>query len=222
MFKVKRVRTIDAVVVGWRPGKEPDTVGALILGLYDGDAAARRRSLLGPERRREAPPGRLPRAVRDGRARLRRAEPLERRAGAGVGRAAPRARRRDRLRPCLRRAHPPRRQAASLARGQAARASARDRAAARLSSSSISVSEAPSDGDSRRGGVPADPVLAAGGRPADDRRERRPRDAALGADRPRDGRAPRARRLHHPRRTARSRSPTAAPSTPRGSSAATA
>ncbi len=36
MVKVKRVRTIDAVVVGWRPGKEPDTVGALILGLYDG------------------------------------------------------------------------------------------------------------------------------------------------------------------------------------------
>ncbi len=36
MAKVKRVRTIDAVVMGWRPGKEPDTVGALILGLYDG------------------------------------------------------------------------------------------------------------------------------------------------------------------------------------------
>jgi ATP-dependent DNA ligase len=36
MAKVKRVRTIDAVVGGWRPGKEPDTVGALILGLYDG------------------------------------------------------------------------------------------------------------------------------------------------------------------------------------------
>ena len=36
MAKVKRVRTIDAVVVGWRPGKEPETVGALILGLYDG------------------------------------------------------------------------------------------------------------------------------------------------------------------------------------------
>jgi ATP-dependent DNA ligase len=35
MVKVKRVRTIDAVVVGWRPGKEPDTVGSLILGLYD-------------------------------------------------------------------------------------------------------------------------------------------------------------------------------------------
>jgi ATP-dependent DNA ligase len=34
MMKIKRVRTIDAVVVGWRPGKEPDTVGALILGLY--------------------------------------------------------------------------------------------------------------------------------------------------------------------------------------------
>lgn len=37
MVKVKRVRTIDAVLVGWRPGKEPHTVGALILGLYDGD-----------------------------------------------------------------------------------------------------------------------------------------------------------------------------------------
>lgn len=37
MVKVKRVRTIDTVVVGWRPGKEPDTVGALILGCYDGE-----------------------------------------------------------------------------------------------------------------------------------------------------------------------------------------
>jgi ATP-dependent DNA ligase len=37
MVKVKRLRTIDAVLVGWRPGKEPETVGALILGLYDGD-----------------------------------------------------------------------------------------------------------------------------------------------------------------------------------------
>ena len=36
MAKVKRVRTIDAVVAGWRPGKEPRTVGALILALYDG------------------------------------------------------------------------------------------------------------------------------------------------------------------------------------------
>jgi ATP-dependent DNA ligase len=36
MFKVKRLRTIDAVVIGWRPGKEPGTVGALILALYDG------------------------------------------------------------------------------------------------------------------------------------------------------------------------------------------
>jgi ATP-dependent DNA ligase len=37
MAKIKRVRTIDAVIVGWRPGKADDTVGALILGLYDGD-----------------------------------------------------------------------------------------------------------------------------------------------------------------------------------------
>jgi len=36
MVKVKRLRTIDAVVAGWRPGKEQGTVGSLILGLYDG------------------------------------------------------------------------------------------------------------------------------------------------------------------------------------------
>jgi ATP-dependent DNA ligase len=35
MVKVKRVRTIDAVVMGYRPGKEEATVGSLILGLYD-------------------------------------------------------------------------------------------------------------------------------------------------------------------------------------------
>jgi ATP-dependent DNA ligase len=57
-FKVKRIRTADTVVVGWRPGKEPDTVGALILGLYDdgelrvvghcsGLAAAEKRRLVG-------------------------------------------------------------------------------------------------------------------------------------------------------------------------------
>jgi ATP-dependent DNA ligase len=59
MVKVKRVRTIDCVVVGWRPGKEPDTVGSLILGLYDEDgklhvvghtsslSATRKRELVG-------------------------------------------------------------------------------------------------------------------------------------------------------------------------------
>ena len=35
MVKIKRLRTIDAVVTGYRPGKEPGTVGSLILGLYD-------------------------------------------------------------------------------------------------------------------------------------------------------------------------------------------
>jgi len=34
MIKVKRVRTIDAVVMGWRPGKAERTVGAIIVGLY--------------------------------------------------------------------------------------------------------------------------------------------------------------------------------------------
>jgi len=36
MVKVKRLRTADCVIVGWRPGKEDGTVGSLILGLYDG------------------------------------------------------------------------------------------------------------------------------------------------------------------------------------------
>jgi ATP-dependent DNA ligase len=62
MAKVKRERTIDCVVMGWRPGKEEGTVGSLILGLYDGgelrsvghisgfSAAAKRsmRSMLAP------------------------------------------------------------------------------------------------------------------------------------------------------------------------------
>lgn len=58
MVKIKRVRTIDAVVLGWRPGKEEGTVGSLILALYDeqgelrvvghtsGFSAAEKRSLV--------------------------------------------------------------------------------------------------------------------------------------------------------------------------------
>jgi ATP-dependent DNA ligase len=41
MVKIKRVRTIDAVVFGWRPGKEEGTVGSLILGLYGEDGQPR-------------------------------------------------------------------------------------------------------------------------------------------------------------------------------------
>lgn len=37
MVKVKRVRSLDCVVMGWRPGKLEGTVGSLILGLYDGE-----------------------------------------------------------------------------------------------------------------------------------------------------------------------------------------
>ena len=36
MVKIKRVRTADLVVMGWRPGKEEGTVGSLILGAYEG------------------------------------------------------------------------------------------------------------------------------------------------------------------------------------------
>ncbi len=41
MVKIKRVRTIDAVVMGWRPGKAENTVGALILGLHAPDGRLR-------------------------------------------------------------------------------------------------------------------------------------------------------------------------------------
>jgi ATP-dependent DNA ligase len=41
MVKIKRVRTIDAVVRGWRPGKEEGTLGSLSLALYDADGNLR-------------------------------------------------------------------------------------------------------------------------------------------------------------------------------------
>jgi ATP-dependent DNA ligase len=41
MVKIKRKRTIDAVVQGWRHGKEAGTVGSLILGLYAEDGELR-------------------------------------------------------------------------------------------------------------------------------------------------------------------------------------
>jgi ATP-dependent DNA ligase len=41
MIKVKRTRTLDAVVAGYRPGKEAGTVGSLILALYDEAGALR-------------------------------------------------------------------------------------------------------------------------------------------------------------------------------------
>ena len=55
MVKVKRIRTIDAVVAGYRPGKEAGTVGSLILALYDDvRRAAGRRPLLGHQAGGEA------------------------------------------------------------------------------------------------------------------------------------------------------------------------
>ena len=58
MVKIKRVRTIDVVIVGWRPGKEKGTVGSLILGLYDGEEAEADRPHLGAEGEGEARAGR--------------------------------------------------------------------------------------------------------------------------------------------------------------------
>jgi ATP-dependent DNA ligase len=41
MLKIKRRRTLDCVVVGYRPGKAAGTVGSLILGLYTEEGALR-------------------------------------------------------------------------------------------------------------------------------------------------------------------------------------
>jgi ATP-dependent DNA ligase len=41
MVKIKRLRTIDCVVMGWRPGKLEGTLGSLILGCYEPDGRLR-------------------------------------------------------------------------------------------------------------------------------------------------------------------------------------
>ena len=41
MAKIKRVRTMDCVVLGYRPGKREGTVGSLILGAYTADGLLR-------------------------------------------------------------------------------------------------------------------------------------------------------------------------------------
>ena len=41
MVKVKRQRTIDAVIAGYRTGKEEGTIGSLMLGLYDAEGELR-------------------------------------------------------------------------------------------------------------------------------------------------------------------------------------
>ena len=69
MVKIKRVRTIDAVVRGWRPGKEEGTLGSLSLGLYDADGQLREVGhTLRLHRQAEARAAGLPRALRDRRA----------------------------------------------------------------------------------------------------------------------------------------------------------
>ena len=138
MVKVKRVRTADCVVVGWRPGKEEGTVGSLILGLYDGSElrvvghtsglkAKEKRELvdkLAPYETGERGSGDPSRWTAD-----RDLEWVD---------SAARAGRRGHLRPRRRRPHPPRLEDPALARRQgaervhlrAARAVARRRRAA--------------------------------------------------------------------------------------------
>ena len=100
MVKIKRVRTADAVVAAFRFGKEPDTVGSLILGMYDDERrAAHRRPHVELQREAEARAARAARALPHRRARLGRAEPLEVGRGARLGGPAAGAGLRGRVRP---------------------------------------------------------------------------------------------------------------------------
>jgi ATP-dependent DNA ligase len=58
MVKVKRLRTIDCVVMGYRPGVEPGSIGSVILGLYQPDGQLRpvgHSSAFSAKRKRELP-----------------------------------------------------------------------------------------------------------------------------------------------------------------------
>ena len=67
MLKVRRRRTLDCVVCGYRPGTEPDSVGSLILCLYDGQGEMH---VVGPllrvQQGREARPARALRPLETG------------------------------------------------------------------------------------------------------------------------------------------------------------
>ena len=119
MVKIKRLRTIDAVVQGWRPGKEEGTVGSLNLGLYDADGRLRNvghTSGFTAKQKRELPAFLAPYETGERYA----GEPSRWNASHELNGvvAAARAGRRSDLRPHQQRAHPPRREDPALARGQ--------------------------------------------------------------------------------------------------------
>ena len=120
MVKIKRLRTIDAVVQGWRPGKEEGTrrlAQPRALRRRTGACAtSATRSGFTAKQKRELPAFLAP--YETGERYARRAEPLERLARAQRRRAAARAGRGSDLRPHQQRAHPPRREDPALARGQ--------------------------------------------------------------------------------------------------------
>ena len=119
MVKIKRVRTIDSVVVGWRPGKEEGTLGSLILGLYDKEGELHvvgHTSGFRAKEKRELPAKLAP--YETGERGIGRPQPLGRRPGARVDQRAAGAGGRGVIRPRERRADQARREGAALARGQ--------------------------------------------------------------------------------------------------------
>ena len=116
MVKIKRVRTIDAVVRGWRPGKEEGTLGSLALGLYDAEGKLREvghTSGFTAKQKRELPAFLAPYETGE------RFSPEPSRWNAarehGRRRRPARACRRSDLRPHQQRAHPPWHEARALA-----------------------------------------------------------------------------------------------------------
>ena len=127
MVKIKRQRTADCVVGGFRYAQKGGAIGSLLLGLYDGqgklDHVGFSSSFTAAEQQgARADPEAADRAPRLHRQGPRRPQPLEPRPLDRVGAAAPRPRLRGALRPLLRRPLPPRHQVPALAAGQAARA----------------------------------------------------------------------------------------------------
>ena len=127
MLKVKRLRTADCVVGGFRYASNSRQVGSLLLGLYDDagklDHVGFTSAIAQHERAgADAPLEALVGAARLHRQGAGRPEPLEHRALGRVAAAAARARRRSALRSGDRRPLPPRHDAAALAPRQGAAA----------------------------------------------------------------------------------------------------
>ena len=121
MVKIKRLRTADCIVAGFRYAQKGGSIGSLLLGLVNDDGEIDHVGL-----RRALPPPSVrprevvmpPRRARIYRTRAGRTEPLEREPIGGLGAARSDARLRGPIRSFLRRPLPTRDQVSALAARQ--------------------------------------------------------------------------------------------------------